>query len=92
MKFVCLGFHLSIQEAYEFLIDLEGLSWQVILFCYILNLRENNYSNKFCSYFLEGSGDAYFESLHNLFRSNLSKDVFTYLLWMMIMIVCYMFS
>ena len=80
MKFVCLGFHLSSQEAYEPLIDPEGLSWQVILFSYILNLQENNSSDKFCSYFHEGSHDAYLESLHNLFRSTWTKDVFTYLL------------
>lgn len=43
MKFVCVGFHLSNQEANESLIDPEGLSWQVILahclidfFCYAL--------------------------------------------------------
>ncbi|KAH1234612.1 Beta-amylase 8 [Glycine max] len=30
MKFVCLGFHLSSQEANESLIDPEGLSWQVL--------------------------------------------------------------
>jgi len=36
--------------------------------------------DKLCSYFHEGNGHAYFESLHNLFRSTLSKDVFTYLL------------
>lgn len=77
MKFVCLGFHLSSQEANESLIDPEGLSWQVILFCYILNLKENNYSDKLCSYFHEGNGHAYFESLHNLFCSTLSKDFFS---------------
>ncbi|KAJ1431184.1 Glycoside hydrolase, family 14 [Sesbania bispinosa] len=30
MKFVCLGFHLSSQEANESLVDPEGLSWQVL--------------------------------------------------------------
>jgi len=75
---ICLVRISSFQLGSLWIVDWsKGLSWQVIFFCYILNLKENNYSDKLCSYFHEGNGHAYFESLHNLFCSTLSKDFFS---------------